>query len=345
MIPFFVNITFGDVDASATQALEVAMIASVVANLSGIMTGGLYLFLRGSTLSAVQGQWNPGQQDYEKKGQGWESPVFDKSPTTQQPIPPTPYSPSLYPAQGHQSTTEHRRTFNGLLKSLRDTNGFFLSAQNTQPTVEVPPVPQLRSEGAARNSARTASFGPEPAPGYPAEFLLPAATYNPSQQQSLLVPDPMDVLMPPPLHLPGAGSHKRDSSMSSSGTVQIGMRLSNMDNVRAMTSPRALHGSSYLRSPVMAPSIPPSRSVSPVSALDVPGNTEQPQVDPRHKELPEIPLQPAARAVNASSPVPRIRLASPRGVGFNQDVKATSPSRLRAQVQDPSSPVRNAEWI
>lgn len=346
MIPFFVNVTFGDVEASATQALEVAMIASVVANLSGIMTGGLYLFLRSSTRSAAE---NFGQQDFDQKSQGWESPVFDKPRSGQQSIPPAPYSPSVYPAQGaeaHGAQAEQRRTFNGLLRSLRDSSGFFLSAQAPRESVmDVPPVPQLPSVGVARSS-HTTSLNQEPALGYPAEFLLPAATYNPNQQAMLQVPDPMDVLMPPPLCLPGAGGHKRDSSMSSSGTVQIGMRLSNMDNARAMTSPRGLHGSSYLRSPVMAPSIPPSRSVSPVSALDVPAPSEVSPVDPRHKELPEIPLQASPKAYNAPSPVPRIRLASPKGVGFNQDVKATSPSRLRGQtLQDPSTPVQNAEWI
>lgn len=314
------------------------------------MTGGLYLFLRGSTRSVAETDCGFGHQDFEKKGQDWEPLTSDKARTGQQGIPPTPYSPSVYPtgvfpAQGGEPQgrlAEQRKTLNGLFKSFRDTNGFFVSTQAPRQSAGTLSVPQLPPGEVTRSSSQSASISREPAIGYPAEFLLPAATYNPSQQTSPQSFDPMAGLMPPPLYLPGAATHRRDSSLSSSGTVQIGMRLSNMNDVQAIESPRALHGSSYLQSPALAPNMLPTRNVSPLSAVDVSVTPE----NPRDKELPLIPLQPSIRALEAPSPAPRVRLASPRGVGFNQNAKAASPSRLRAPTfQDPPTPAQNGAWI
>ncbi|KAL6849564.1 hypothetical protein ACO1O0_009105 [Amphichorda felina] len=53
LIPFFLSITFGDQDDSASSPMELSTVSSIVANLSGLMTGALYLFLRGRSASPV----------------------------------------------------------------------------------------------------------------------------------------------------------------------------------------------------------------------------------------------------------------------------------------------------
>ncbi|KAG7288862.1 hypothetical protein NEMBOFW57_005221 [Staphylotrichum longicolle] len=53
MIPFFFVDSFVDGRGQNPNALTLSMVASVVANVSGLMTGGLYLFLKSSTLSTI----------------------------------------------------------------------------------------------------------------------------------------------------------------------------------------------------------------------------------------------------------------------------------------------------
>jgi len=66
MIPWFYVMVFYPPD-ERPNALNLAMIASVVANVSGLMTGGLYLFLKSNTLSTIGPRDKAGE--YEKRRQ------------------------------------------------------------------------------------------------------------------------------------------------------------------------------------------------------------------------------------------------------------------------------------
>lgn len=387
MIPFFVKITFGDLESSAIQALEVAMIASVVANLSGIMTGGLYLFLRSGARAVAESEAakSLGIKDFERGEPDWKSHGAEKADIGRQSPVPEPYSPSVYPAT-LRAPPEGRRTtsssaFNGLLQSLRDTNGFFVPHQSPTPPMPTLEIPTQPFRELPQDTPQSASFARGTVPNSPVEYLLPAATYTPGGQNIANPLERAEILMPPPLHLPGW--HNRESSLSSSGTVQIGLRLSNMNDVQSRLSnmndmqPRSSNMTDVqpmnpprmeLRPAGAAPmspspisSIHSSRSVSPASTVgpsSVPETTaETSTVDVRNKELPTLPLEeqprgaPAqrleSRFYNPNIQTPRIRLASPQGVGFHQEAKGNSPSRLRGQMfsETTSSPVGNAEWI
>ena len=365
MIPFFVNITFGDLEASASQAMEVAMIASVVANLSGIMTGGLYLFLRGGTYSSVGKDNDAGfcHQEFEKGHQRQKSQESEGSQGRRS-FSPAPYSPSVYPGSGSGTRTPPNgkksmssAPFNGLLRSLRDTNGFFLSAQSPRQSIPVPDIPVELLQEQRQETAHPTSLAENAAPRSTAGYLLPAATYVPGQENIPLGLESMDILVPPPLHLPGsAGWHRRESSLGSSATVQIGLRLSNMNDAQPAKSRDILRPETPVpRSPSPLSSVPSSkRSPSPTSDVDQPRAQGGSPTDPRDKELPDLPndshrgedLMLESRVYSPNKQTPRIRLASPMGVGFSPEVGRNSPSRVRGQMfSDNSSPIENAEWI
>jgi hypothetical protein len=365
MIPFFVNITFGDLEASATQAMEVAMIASVVANLSGIMTGGLYLFLRGGRYSSAGKDADSAlcNQEFEKGNQAEKSQGFEDS-NGRQSFPPAPYSPSVYPPSGSrpQTAANGKRAisstpFDGLLKSLRDTNGFFLSAQSPIESTPVPDVPVGPPKDQHQETRQRAFLAESIAPQSPGGYLLPAATYVPDQENMPLGLEPVDLLMPPPLHLPGsAGWHRRESSLGSSATVQIGLRLSNMGDAETAESQDTLRlETSAPRSPSPLSSVPSSRrSPSSLSDKDQQSAPDALLTDPRDKKLPDLPMTPSpgekprleGSIYSPKMQSSRIRQASPKGVGFSQQVGRNSPSRLRGQkFSDNLSPIESAEWI
>ena len=54
IVPFFLYLTFSNpIDDDGNLGLTLSMIATVVANVTGLMTGGLHLFLRSNTIGTI----------------------------------------------------------------------------------------------------------------------------------------------------------------------------------------------------------------------------------------------------------------------------------------------------
>ncbi|ERS96539.1 hypothetical protein HMPREF1624_06744 [Sporothrix schenckii ATCC 58251] len=152
IIPFFFSLGFQyQQDDGGGQAISLSMVASVVAGVSGLMTGGLHLFLRSTTVSTIGPRGKSGE--YER----------------------------------------HR---------MKD---------------------RIRHYGGSEPDFQGHMMGP----------VGNGADLRPSNNGRY----DMSSLKPPPsMNNLTAGRHRRDSSMASSATVQIGLRLSNVEDFAPMDS-------------------------------------------------------------------------------------------------------------
>ena len=276
IIPFFFSLGFRpstrDQD-NWNSAITLSMVASVVANVSGLMTGGLHLFLRSNNISAIGPRHKAGEYERRRiKGSirryGSSEPDF----------------------AGHMmgpvgSGTDLRRMLSdaslisGTVQEVKEEEAGVMSSRSpataTYVIAQQPPNP-LRSnaflprlntaDAAAAASVRT----PEPAQMSASEvvpesavssapsaastrntasspentkslLLLPATTYAPGSIKTFMAGSngrfDLSSLKPPPsMNNLTTGRHRRDSSMVSSATVQIGLRLSNANDFNPMDS-------------------------------------------------------------------------------------------------------------
>ncbi|EGZ74817.1 hypothetical protein NEUTE2DRAFT_103894 [Neurospora tetrasperma FGSC 2509] len=223
MIPYFYVIAF---DGQRRHALNLSMVTTVVANISGLMTGGLYLFLKSNTISTI-GPKNK-DADYENRREGYnkteryESGGLDFDSHIMRPV----TSPGQVRRMGSNAS---------LLRTAKD------KAENspTTPTFlfRAPTIPQHAQTPSAASHMRKESyslFPIRPPTTRPSATPLPSITYAPAASQLA----DADTLKPPPsMGFLAARGHRRNSSLCSSATVQIGLRLSSVEDVSPLLSP------------------------------------------------------------------------------------------------------------
>ncbi|CAK7223088.1 hypothetical protein SEUCBS140593_005120 [Sporothrix eucalyptigena] len=262
IMPFFFSLGFQDPQDDGGNAITLSMVSSVVAGVSGLMTGGLHLFLRSTTVSTIGPRGKAGEYErYRIKDRirryGGSEPDF----------------------QGHMmgpvgSGTDLRRMLSdaslisGTVHDRKEEEAGVLGNRGMSPSYDISPrrPNPLRSNAfypvnMTSDSATAVSIqAPEPVqmssasvmaspavstasarkiPFSPATtkslLLLPATTYTPGSVKMISAGHngryDMSSLKPPPsLNNLTAGRHRRDSSMVSSATVQIGLRLSNVED-------------------------------------------------------------------------------------------------------------------
>ncbi|KAF1730821.1 hypothetical protein CRV24_008891 [Beauveria bassiana] len=318
VIPFFASLTIhNDMEVSQLRG-NLSMAAMVATNLTALTNGGLYVFLRTCHRSNI-GRKGYFEMDREKQQKQTRRRQVRKSlmaeTYTNQMEQPVSLPPRVYQSDSPSGANR---------QSMVAESQIGL-AQTSSATGSV------NSAGSPnRSHARKASYSvfPQQQPPPPQQqqtpalnakplSILPAATYTPptlARGESAEVNDEdleameIDIirrdissLLPP---MPGfVPSHQRDSSMGSSATVQIGLRLSNVNDM-----PRTADGGglSYLQERMPTPrptsSIYPQtvrstavvaarEPVSPRSSVRV-GSTVW--VDPA-KQLPPAPLQPSKK--------------------------------------------------
>ncbi|KAM3500044.1 hypothetical protein MY11210_009553 [Beauveria gryllotalpidicola] len=320
VIPFFASLTLrNDLEVSQLRG-NLSMAAIVATNLTALTNGGLYVFLRTCHRSNIgrKGYFEMDREKQQKQTRKWQvrkSPMAETY--TNQMEQPVSLPPRVY--QSDSSSDANRQSMVAESQiGLAQTSSATGSVNSTGsphraharkasysvfPPQQPPPPPQQQQTPAL--NARPLS-------------VLPAATYTPptlargesaevndedldAMETDIIRRDISSLLPPMPGFLP---SHQRDSSMGSSATVQIGLRLSNVNDM-----PRAGGGGglSYLqeRAPTPRPtsSIYPQtirstaaaaaaqEPVSPRSSVRV-GSTVW--VDPA-KQLPPAPLQPSKK--------------------------------------------------
>lgn len=223
MIPYFYVIAF---DGQRRHALNLSMVTTVVANISGLMTGGLYLFLKSNAISTI-GPKNK-DADYENRREGYnkteryESGGLDFDSHIMRPV----TSPGQVRRMGSNAS---------LLRTAQD------KAENspTTPTFlfRAPTIPQHAQTPSTASHMRKESyslFPNRPPTTRPSATPLPSITYAPAASQ---LADAGTLKPPPSMGFLAARGHRRNSSLCSSATVQIGLRLSSVEDVSPLLSP------------------------------------------------------------------------------------------------------------
>lgn len=382
MIPYFYVITFTDQTNEQGNdqgnALMLAMVAAVVANVSGLMTGGLYLFLKSNTLSTigprdkageyerrkakykirraedddfdshmldhVRGQMGLRRMDSdasymstEKEAEAWEDRRRPASSVYEEPVPNPLRSHSVYPLSGMPRAPEPAKfSMSSAFGHMRKKSySLFPGSDRSIRTKSY--APSAKSYAPSTNSSVT---------------LLPATTYAPLGGQSSVA----NLKPPPSMKALTSGRHRRDSSLVSTATVQIGLRFSNVDDMPAVVKDNNVDDTKvhHLNCPKLraqaqgegSPGGRPTALISPIRASspaqDDTIEDAAPKRNPKMKTLPPVPKQgdvPAAAESDGESDYesvyeeekgeitlrPKVynpqsptkaRLPSPKGVGF-----------------------------
>lgn len=242
------------------QGLTLSVVASVVVEVSGVVTGGLHLFLRSSTMSAIgprekfdddhqklKTQIRHGRPDDGAGDHGITSPnglrrmesesnmvsPYEKDIEASSPddskeedaLYPQPPKPSHMPAY-----SAARRESRGRAKSVSSVLSMFRPKSMRQSNTLLLPATTYSPGGTATTYS----------PGGAA-----ANTYSPGASATggtAVKPHRFDfsTLKPPPsMKTLTNRRHRRDSSIASHITVQLGLRLSNLDNIPPMEPRRS----------------------------------------------------------------------------------------------------------
>ncbi|KAF5657264.1 hypothetical protein FHETE_10527 [Fusarium heterosporum] len=303
-VTVFYNTTFHDPGAASNTTMELAAIATVVADMSGLLLGCLYLFLRSSKSPT-------GCSDDEIEA----SRGFRKWDDQDQ-EPQTPGSAMLQPLElpklAHESDSKEdilvddriedkvfgaRRDFlKGGLKPLR-----LSSMRHSRDLPSAPKPVRTSSKESIKNLKRSMySIFPKAEPPK-SPMLLPTTTYKDTTPKKATTTQNLgdDLLAPPGLRLPNRNLRSSGASMLSMATVQIGLRLSNIADMRpSKPEPKQnaepVHNLDCPNSTVRF--FPRKTSPLAIAIVDVPGEGTSYEIQDNfgdnlvEKELPPVPL-------------------------------------------------------
>lgn len=374
VIPYFVSqtIAHGDIKAS--------MMATVVLNLSGLMSGLLHLFLRSNTATTSFGpkngrHWN--RDKHQIRIWGPNELAFGTHLVN-------PVSEPRTPLRELESRADSRASLVGLEKgrvmsmeslsnpsfgSLRfnplASNPNAVEQKAIMPTI---PEPTAEVSSASRGHARKQSYSL-----FPAEATSPTKAPQQNMRPADSVYDISDLAPPPAIFGPGSSRHRRDSSIASSATVQIGLRLSHaptpsMEDASLMPLPQTTYGAlpstTFNASPLKpSSSVPLSsfnsnapRAASPLKLqTENPTKAEPPARPPRRPSpLNTNVISPTQSPVLASinkllPPTPKTLVSVVRESNtqlspavYSPEKKTMAPSKTVTTPQSATNPVRNS---
>jgi len=393
MAPFFYVLAFPD-DADANdptnQALTLSMVASVVANVSGLMTGGLHLFLRSNTLSTIGPKNKAGEYERQKikdqirrfgpgdpnNGAHMMQPVSGAADLRRMLSDASLISSSYTKEEEATLVGRSSPTYDILPRRpnpLRSNAVYPLETLAAKAPEPIPQILRAPSSASSRKGAYSAFSGNQGEPSKPIT-VLPATIYTPGSSSKNRFD--FSTLKPPPsIKNLAVGRHRRDSSMASSATVQIGLRLSNVDDMPPLNS-QVLDKKVYTLElandeakdqPAKRPSpIATAKPTQEETAVVDASPKRDPVRDARMKTLPPVPRigapNPGAAAATASEddddgsvyseeqekiatlsptvyqpPSPsKTKLPSPRGVGVTSPPSRTNSTSVRSPPPRPN---------
>lgn len=346
MIPFFFGRSFDNAEKSSQPPVVLAMLACIVTNLSGFTTGGMYLALRlrGRSLMKMDG-----------KGLRNIGPERNSSPfswVTGRHAYATQMMQPISPIQGN-GTKSWGHSWKGMGMRIGSETRSLGTPVEDQQTLWIPNT--LHVVNASPCFSEKTSLSPRPERGSVdqetlgdekgwIESWMKSGSCSPSfrDQTALESPvmppalqdvDQMDFLVPPPPLLALGVGHRRDSSMISSATVQIGLRLSNVNylaqtsgsmNFGDLPNPKDRGFGRSLTSSGLWPARAPnfgiknfltggtSRRGSSDKNNSTDGSEKRDESeDDGYKLSPSVYSPPPT-----SKPAAKIRITSPKGVGF-----------------------------
>jgi hypothetical protein len=210
VVPYFSSLIK---DEGRDGDLKLAMMATVVLNLSGLMNGLLQLFLRSNTATTAFGP---------KIGRGWERNKHDIRIFGPNEL--AMHAQLMNPVTGPHSPPSSTRWTNSRSSLVSKEKDRAMSMESLT--------------GAAYRSTKSFEMELDQMPSTPGPITSKAPIHghgrkssysifpSPKKEQPVSVYDITDLAPPPTIHYPGGSRHKRDSSVASSATVQIGLRLS-----------------------------------------------------------------------------------------------------------------------
>ncbi|OAA66106.1 hypothetical protein ISF_03944 [Cordyceps fumosorosea ARSEF 2679] len=374
VVPFFASLTIrNDMEVSQLRG-NLSMAAMVATNLTGLTNGGLYVFLRACQSSNIGRRGYLEMLDREKRRQLSRKQLIRKSPMTEtyanqieQPVSPPPRVYRAFSPGDEDAESLIAESQIGLAKTSSET-----ASQRNYANGSPRKVAHVRkaSYSVFPQQQSAPALNPKPL------SILPAATYTPptllQRGPSAEVNDEdiqameIDImrrdissLLPPPRLVPGAfvPGHQRDSSMASSATVQIGLRLSNVNDMPRVGPPSFLQ--ERLPTPRPTSSVYPKSMIVPAARPTLQQEEEE-AVSPRGsvligstvwldptKELPPAPLQPVKKDKGKGKERESQMLLSPLAYspdGPGNSVTMASPSDKDARLS-PATEKRPSEWI
>ncbi|KAL7797557.1 hypothetical protein V8C37DRAFT_407939 [Trichoderma ceciliae] len=244
MVPFFFSISSQNPLALTEIQLQLDMVASVASNVSGITFGVLYLFLRSRKMQKIGplGHIELGGSRKEKTFEPWPgTDVFNK--LIEQPVTSAKMSQFRARTTSSASSAEAMENTNGEDDGLGLThitsNGDAADGSKLLNVPLTPVVPRIRKDSYRLFPSQRETLGIK---HKGTTGILPRTTYTPmGSNDNAALGNEMEVseeLPPPPtIHISGAPRHNRDSSLVSSATVQIGLRVSNLSDVTRLEAP------------------------------------------------------------------------------------------------------------
>ncbi|PMD42958.1 hypothetical protein L207DRAFT_422365 [Hyaloscypha variabilis F] len=286
VIPYFGSLV------GAPGDIKLAMMATVVLNLSGLMSGLLQLFLRSNTAATSFGTKQGRQWDRKKH----QIRIFGPNELAM-------HNHLADPVTGPRSQRElsSRATSRASLIGIEKGRAISMESLSTSPTLNNPFSPKSFDEIGDMPSR------PGPAAGFkasrhtraPSYSLFPPEGSSPSKsQQPTSVYDISDLAPPPVINYTGGPRHRRDSSIASSATVQIGLRISHapspsQEDMNAIPLPSTTY--KFTASPTNPATTLPSTSYA---AAPLPSTTYA-----SNSNNPFLAAPPAARPAPPSSPL------------------------------------------
>ncbi|KAL2126102.1 hypothetical protein VTI74DRAFT_1695 [Chaetomium olivicolor] len=363
MIPFFFVQGFMDGRGQNSNALTLGMVASVAANVSGLMTGGLYLFLKSRILTTIGpsdkvGEYENRRALYENRSNGSDDNGFDRhlmNPVTgPRSLRSVDSEASLIITEKDEEALDDKvleaasaKTGRRSPDSLRSNRLVSAVTSVLMPKAPEPARIPSSTPSARHMHKRSYSLFPRSTMASKASLmLLPATTYSPSDAFKL----------PPSITNLTNMRHRRDSSLVSSATVQIGIRLSSVADIPSLAQNKIITNDNEVHS-LDCPNVLAELDMqtqkcaaglsTPALASDDAPNRD-PVKDAKMKTLPPVPkinsqppkIDPAQQAMDLSPSVyspstpTKVKLPSPKGVGF------TMPAPKSSNGVPPRSPPR-----
>ncbi|OBT63269.1 hypothetical protein VE03_07942 [Pseudogymnoascus sp. 23342-1-I1] len=236
--PWFVQMTIKE------PTIITAMMATVVLNLVGLMTGVLQLFLRANTATtSFRPKGTPGWSGKKHEIRMWGPNDLGFGGHILQPLsgprsPVSSTSEGSFPGEKYwPSTSESSQSPHRFDIKAKDTKLSYSNPSPVTPTGLPSRPDQNITTGSSpprlqrhKKSQSYSLFPNEEASISPSRSQEPSSMISTTQLPSTtftLPPPQLDLQPPPSLFVPRG--HRRDSSMISSATVQIGIRLTYMD--------------------------------------------------------------------------------------------------------------------
>ncbi|KAG4415199.1 hypothetical protein IFR04_011658 [Cadophora malorum] len=311
VVPFF----FSLIDKQGD--IKLAMMATVVLNLSGLMSGLLQLFLRSNTATTSFAPKTAGKK--------WAQPrheirMFGPNELAMHAHLTNPVTGPRTTNDNRLSRSDSQASLIGLEKkrgismdSLRSPPYGVAKRQEAEMSSNLPNMPEAATvcpAVQARSHARKPSYS-----------LFPPEGSSPTKagQQKDSVYDISELTAPPAIRFAGGARHRRDSSIASSATVQIGLRISHaptpsQEDLDALPLPSTTYKAMSLKPP--APKSPSST----YSASPLPSTTYS-------ASKPSLPASPSASKLTLPAVPLKVQTSFSTSAG-----KKPMPSPLNTQI-------------